>query len=333
MKKTEEQEPIGMPDPEQEQMLERLFRIAGTRASIPEEVNTRVKSAVREHWKETVRARSRRKTLLIFAGAAAAFFAFFALSLQIYFSTERVPVGIVENIKGDVQTMAQNGRSSSLEVGSTLVKGAVVNTDHSGRLLLRLVGGSSLRMDVDTSLSLESESTFVLKHGAVYFDSGKTGRPIALITRLGTIRDMGTQFEVALDDGQVRIRVREGVVLLDGQGVSRTTLAGSELVVRNNGNQSTESVASYGSQWDWISQISPSLELEGHSLAEFLEWVARENGWRLDFSDDSARELAAKTILHGSVRGLRPDQMPEAVFPVTGFTYSINNGVLTVTAK
>lgn len=323
-----------MPDPEQEQMLERLFRIAGTRASIPEEVNARVKSNVHSHWKDTVRARSRRKTLLILGGAAAALFAFLALGLQIYFRSEPIPVGVVENIKGGVQTLAASSdRHSSVSMGDKIVKGSVMNTDHSGRLLLRLVGGSSLRMDVDTSLSLESESTFVLKHGSVYVDSGKTGRPIALITRLGTIRDMGTQFEVALDEGQVRIRVREGAVVLDGKGMSRTTLAGSELVVRNNGNESTESVASYGSQWDWISRISPNLELEGHSLAEFLDWVARENGWRLSFSDDSARELAGKTILHGSVRGLRPDQMPEAVFPVTGFTYSINDGVLTVTAK
>ncbi|MCI0417388.1 FecR family protein [bacterium] len=317
------------PEEQQNDLLGMLLRMGGSRPSIPEDVRSRVQSAVHAHWKQNLNARSQKKFLIFFSGAIAASILICVLVWQ--FMTREtanpVSVGIVENLQG---TVLKDTKNEPLVRGGTLMSGTTLQSGETGRLLVRMLRGVSLRLDVNSRLHLKSESVYVLEQGAAYLDCNRSGGSIALVTPMGTVRDKGTQFEVRLQEGKMQIQVREGSVLLEQNGAEKTVAAGSRLIVDENGSAFFSTISSYGSDWNWISEVAPGFPMEGLSLIEFLNWVTRENGWSLQFAEPSMRDSASKVILHGSVKDLSPQQMLSAVLPVCGLTYSVENGVLAV---
>jgi hypothetical protein len=325
--KEKDEEAKERPEEQQNDLLGMLLRMAGTRPNVPEDARTRVQSAVHAHWKKDLKARSQKRFRIFFSGAIAAslLIAIVVWQFMIRDVPNPVAVGIVENLHGTVSK-----GNEPLVRGGTLMSGTTLESGDNGRLLVRMLRGVSLRLDVNSRLHLKSESIYVLEKGAAYLDCNKSSGSIALVTHMGTIRDKGTQFEVRLQGSSMQIQVREGSVLLEQNGTPKTVSAGSRLIVDEKGAAYFSTIPSYGSDWNWISEVSPGFPMEGLSLIEFLNWVTRENGWTLQFAEPSMHESASKVILHGSVNGLSPQQMLSAVLPVCGLTYSVEQGVLVV---
>ena len=96
------------------------------------------------------------------------------------------------------------------------------------------------------------------------------------------------------------------------------------------GTPARSEVASYSPSYNWLSEIGPAYHMDGSSLTQFLQWMSRENGWKVVYRDPAISAGASRTILHGSVVGLRPEEMPGVVLPVCGLTYELEDGVLTL---
>ncbi len=111
---------------------------------------------------------------------------------------------------------------------------------------------------------------------------GSAVEPLEIRTPLGTVRDIGTQFEVRLAES-LRISVREGRVSFEGQGDRVELDAGDELEAGEAGRTLRHGNDPFGVEWSWIDGITPMMELEGRSAREFLDWAARESGLRLSF--------------------------------------------------
>ena len=210
--------------------------------------------------------------------------------------------------------------------------GMSIQTNSEDRLLLRILGGKTVRLDVNSSLNVKSDGTLMLERGGIYFDSGKSGSPLALQTNMGIVRDIGTQFEVRVSENSMRIRVREGLISLDRNGFVRPASECTELAIDPDGKASTTKIDKYGPQWSWVSQVAPDFHMEGRTLTEFLRWVTRENGWTLQFETSAIELRARSTVLHGSIRGFFPEQTPDIVLPVCRLNYTLLNGVFTVKA-
>jgi hypothetical protein len=86
----------------------------------------------------------------------------------------------------------------------------------------------------------------------------------------------------------------------------------------------------YGPDWDWVAEAAPTFEIEGRTLAAFLEHVSRERGWTLRFSSASVERTAAETILHGSIEGLSVEDSLATVVPASGLLHALRDGVLTL---
>lgn len=318
----------------QNEVVGQLLRFAGTRPEVPEDVRLRVQSAVRAQWKESIQGTGyRRKFLLAGAATAAAVVVYFGVVLFISLGLPaQSPVGVVENISSNVLQMGnKNDRATRLlSKADVLVSGTSLESEKSGRILIHLIGGSTLRMDVQTRLRLISESSFVLEKGAVYIDSGRRRAHLVLATPAGVLRNQGTQFEARMREGTLRVRVRDGAVLLERDGSPRSVAAGNELSVSPKGKYTVNKVPGYGTHWEWISEIGPNFQLEGSTLITFLEWLKQETGWNYEFTDAALRKTAGGIILHGSVSGLPPEQMPTAVLPVCGLQFTIDHGVLKI---
>lgn len=282
-------------------------------------------------------------------------------------SPEALTVARVETVTGPVTVRTVTSRTLlppaesepvPLEAGDPLPAGSVLESGSKdgskggaasgpdarggGRAALRLAGGASLRLDRGTRVQLASARELVLERGALYLDTGDGDpgapsggalegeglRPLAVRTPLGVARDVGTQFEVRLAQDSLRVRVREGRVEVDTGARSHAAAAGVALIVDPRGRVERHSIPRHGAGWDWIQAASPSFELEGATLAGYLDWLARETGWRIRYGDRELSGEAEEITLHGSLEGLRPDETPAAVLPGAGLGHRLESGTL-----
>ena len=322
----------------QNELVSFLLRLAGSRPEIPSDATRRVHAVVHTQWQKTVRSRMYQRRIFAFATPVAALFVLYVFTMHFIHSQvpASVPLGFVENLNGSVLISADKKNDSTqhpLRKGDMLMSGIKLETGDSGRLLFHVLGGGTLRLDVNSCLYLKSESSMVLDRGAVYIDSQKGDNHFALLTTMGEVRDIGTQFEVRLNPGTMRIRVREGLVSLDRTGASSPAAEGTELSVDRRGKTSVRNISKYGPQWNWLSEVAPTFHMEGQTLMEFLKWVTRENGWSLKFENPKIQQTAFRTVLHGSLKGISPQETPDVVLPVCGLNYGLVEGVFTVTSK
>ena len=170
--------------------------------------------------------------------------------------------------------------------------------------------------------------------GAVYFDSGPEGSSIAIDTQFGTVRNVGTRFEVRLGGGgrDVTLRVRQGRVALDAASGSVAVGEGEEVILSRDGSVTRGPLASTAAEWAWIQEITPGFELEGARLSSFLDWVSAESGLSVRYEDAELAESAQQIQfqLHGEIEGLTPTQAVEAVMPSSGLSYRVAGGELYV---
>lgn len=326
------------PDPiaRDQDPVARLVRLGGARPPVPTERAARVEARVHEAWRTGVSVRRRRRWVSWGAGMAAAAGLLVALGLGWRIASEPpappVQVATVERVSGTVTT----GAGQPLSVGARVTLADLLRTGAGGRVALRLpaVGvdrqGPSLRLDVDTRVRFVAASTLELERGAVYVDSGVPqndpdgSAPVLVQTPWGEVTERGTQFEVRVGAGGVRVRVREGAVELAGLGSAGIpgrawqAEAGAELTLATDGRLSRGTIPAHGEAWAWVQEIAPTFRLEGRTLADFLVWVERETGWRVAWADPARAAAAASTVLHGSGEGLPPEQALAAVLPTCG---------------
>jgi ferric-dicitrate binding protein FerR (iron transport regulator) len=242
-------------------------------------------------------------------------------------------VAVVERLEGEAWQSPGDRVAVALVAGEALRAGCELTTDGGGRAALRLMSGHSIRLDRETHVHLLDARTLAIERGALYVASEHaTGSAsgIRLKTPLGEIREVGTQFEARLSSRSLRVRLREGAVVVRGDGGSHAVEAGTELELRADGSVTQKPISGHGSEWAWVADITPMPDFAGRSAREFLDWVARENGWKLAFSDPTVARAAAVTVLGGTPRRVSPEAALDAVLPTCRMIWSVETGVLRV---
>ncbi len=321
--------------------IARLVRLAGRRQAVPPGRFERVRATARARWLDEVGSRRRRRVGWTAAGLAAAAALVVALVARDF--SGRGGVGSqpaatvqVEALAGPawVQPGAGDRARRPLEIGERVALGSELLTDDGGRIAIRLSSGHSLRLDASTRLRLVDPRSVALDRGAVYVDSGfeaAQARALVVHTALGLVEEIGTQFEVRSGAESVRVRLREGAVVVHHDGGTERVQAGTELSVSRDGAVTRRSVAAHGADWEWIGTVTPLPDLDGRPARTFLEWVARERGLALAFADDEVARAASETVLGGSIPRLTLDEALDAVLPACRLGYRIEGGALVVT--
>jgi hypothetical protein len=231
---------------------------------------------------------------------------------------------------GSISRFEGKGSDVRFHLGARLRAGDTVKAD--GPMLVLPAAGGSLRIAADSTVRITSPADIRLERGKIYVDLPQARAASARLTvwtRAGLIEHVGTGFEVLSDDAGVRIRVREGRIRLKSLpgATSRSNVvladAGTELLAASGGAIVQRPVATYGADWLWIASLAPVYEIEGQPLLDFLQWVSRELGRRLEFGDSHAHDIAARTILHGSIRDHEPLDALTNVLATTSLRYEI----------
>ena len=305
-----------------------LLDAAGRRPRLPEEEVAPIRAAAREVFQRQARRNARRRHVVWAAGASLAAGLLLAIGLTLRSPAapgDGRPVATVEMMAGDVAVLDAEGRPAASQ---TVLSGAVLRTGESGRAAVRLPGGTSVRIDAGSAVRLDSPRLVSLERGAVYVDSGPAGTPgqeVEIATSLGSVRHVGTQFETRLlprsGGPALRVRVREGTVLVEQEGETHRVRAGDELVLAAGSRPERAGISVHGPGWDWIQRTAPPFEIEGARLVDFLDWASRETGlpWRL--AGLGAGSRPEDVILHGSIEGLTAEDALAVVLPSSGYRH------------
>lgn len=262
-----------------------LVRLAGRRAEVNQERTARVRAAVVNEWRAAVRRR--RWTRVAVAAAVAATIGGVMLTRP---STEPVspvvapvvaPVGMPAAVAWDAGT---------------------------------------LRMQPGTQFRIDAPRVATLLRGAIYYANETPGVSVTIHTPFGDVRDIGTRFELRVSDDAVRVRVRDGAVVLR----NKTARAGTELLAtRTSIVQRT--IATSGEEWAWIENAAPPIVLEGKTLDQVLRLIAIEKGLTLERSGPDQ-------TLHGDLP-LPVSEALDAATVAAGVTYRIEGDRLIVRGR
>lgn len=267
-----------------------LVRLAGRRPEVGAARTARVRAAVADEWRASTR---RRRWTRVAAAAAVA--AAIGGVLLMRPRTE-APAPVVE--RAAVRELTTPGD-------------ATTNVDWNG---------GTLRLDRDTQLRIDTARTATLLRGAIYYANDTPGAAVTIRTPFGDVRDVGTRFEVRLQRDAVRVRVRDGAVIVR----DTTARAGTELVADRT-SIASRTIATSGEEWAWIEHAAPPIVLEGKSLDEVLRRVAIEKGLTLE-------RTGPDRTLHGDVP-LSVGEALDAATAAAGVTYRIEGDRLIVRGR
>ena len=321
--------------------IEALLKATGRRPAIPADRACRVREAALTQWRAEAAQRRRRRFAWAASPAAAAVIVT-AVGWLIHAVRAPAPIEtaalhvdrVVNAVWARTGSVPLVQSKVALRAGSIVAIGSTVTTWADARVALAGSAGESVRLDTGTTLRVVSGRSFVLEHGAVYVDSGGEHvggtMPIRIDTPLGTIEDQGTQFEARLDAGSLRVRIREGAVTVHTRAGPLAAHAGQMLSVDPSGRNERTGDAGPTAAWAWAEAIAPPMAIDGRSLSEFLDWVARERGMRVRFADAALAERATSIVLSGSIAGMTLDQATASVLAASGLAHRWEHGALVV---
>lgn len=285
------------PMPQDDAAVERLLAQAEPRPAPPPDVAAAAHAAVKREWQQTVQRRNRWP----YAVAAAVM-----LAALLFVSTSWVPtaepvtLASIDKVNGSFSFLRDDGFIEDGEGRTTIVSGETLITDSNTRLGLRWLGGGSLRLDAATSIRFVATGEIELLQGRVYFDSGMAGNtPVSLLihTDQGDLRHLGTQYMADVRETDLlRVSVREGAVAIAGLYHDAEVRQGKQLILHGDRLPVEANLAPYSAEWRWTQAVAPSLDTNGKTFREILQWVSRETGLSFRFASDAAEALASQPL-------------------------------------
>jgi len=326
------------PSPDDEDAdLGALLRAAGPRPRAPAAMEADVRSSVEWEWRAMTAARERKARYIRWGAAAGVAVA--ALGVWIarpLYAPENGPVASVARIEGLVEYRGDRDDGwANLSADTRLHAGDELRTRPYGRVALQLASGVQLRLDSATRIAFEDVHHARMRRGGVYVDSGTRGaddsRAFVLDTSAGEVKHLGTQYQVRVANGVLRVGVREGLVSIGGSGAETVGRAGEQVTLQD-GQVSRASLAGNDAAWSWIGSVTPPFSIEGRSVDEFLAWAARETGRQVVYESPAVTAQARDIVLKGSVAGLTPDTALTAVLSTTRLQPVVDDGHIRVQA-
>lgn len=303
--------------------IEELLRQVGARDDPPLAMMQEVRAAVHSEWQATVNERRKRRRRSVLWGVAASFVA--AVSIVVFgirFMTgEPVVVATITRIDGHLLSAANTDKGRPRAVGQRIAAGETLQADDRSRALVTFDTGISVRLDHNTILKVVSNERVILTSGALYVDAppeDSRGAPFTVQTRAGSVRHIGTQFEVRTHADALDVSVREGrVMIAHDDGGTSTAEAGERVHLTAAGEITRTALSPWHSDWTWVTDAAPAFDIDNQPLSTFLKWVARETGRQVVYASPGAEAAARQVKLRGSIAGLDLDTALTAVLTTT----------------
>jgi len=293
--------------------VEALLERAAPRPVPPGEDEELVRDAVHAEWLAVTNNRRIRRRTASLAVAATVVLAV-AATFSAVFLADVAPqqVAAINKSHGSIYLLGEQSELYEMVDFSSILAGQTIVTGNGSGLGLAWSNSGSLRIDQNTRIEFLSTDTVYLRSGRIYFDSTPSGliaggpgghseTTFIVETEHGVVTHLGTQYMAYSDSELLSLSVREGRVALDGTFYDETAEEGEQLTVRGSARPNIVNMQPYGDAWDWIEATSPVASLDGRTVYEFLGWVGRETGLKVEYMSDAAEATAREGTLKGTV--------------------------------
>ena len=292
--------------------IEELLRQVGARDEPGADVMREVETAVHAEWQSMLQERRARRRVVAFGIAASAVLAVALAVFGVrYLAPEPIQVAQITRVDGHLLVRPEEQSARELAVAQSVSTGDTIQTDDRSRAALQFGDALSLRLDRGTIVKIASADELVLTAGAVYVDSQAPRRPdpqeLTIRTDAGSVRHVGTQYQVRTHADDMEVSVREGRVMIANAAGTSSGVAGERIRVTPRGEIVRSTVAAHDPAWRWAAHAAPQFDINDRTLAVFLDWVSRETGRKVVYESDAARSAASDVKLRGSIAGLDPD--------------------------
>ena len=310
----------------------RLIRYAGAREDVPTGRAAKAHARVLEHWQRKTAGREqarRYRRVTWYAAAASVAVAVISATWLLFpvLKPAAAPFATVASVSGDVFL-----GDLPLAVGTRIDDAALVHTMSGGHVVLALENGHEVRLDENTRMVARAFDRFSLERGAVFVRSEEgSSASVFVETPFGTATDLGTQFVVRLARRSIFVGVREGLVQLEKSRTDKVNVEdGSLYMLSEDGLSQFRQVGADDEFWNWVDETTTSVEIEGATLASYLEWYANEIGASIEWADDESRQRAAEIVLSGNIHGASLKEGLDEVRKIAPFDFEMTNATLRV---
>lgn len=313
--------------------LEVLLRHASPRPVPSSSDELAVRQALRSEWRAVAHGRRSRRRKVGFAIAATLLVAVFSV-----FSVVRLPgvdavhVATIERSFGSIYLLGESSELRETRALKTVLSGQTIVTGDAAGIALAWGQGGSLRLDANTRITFLDDTSVYLESGQIYFDSAPStlisgvtsGEALGFVvdSDVGAVYHTGTQFMTRLEDGNLRVSVREGQVKVDGRYYDYVARSGQQVALSGRERPVVLSIRANAGDWAWVGRTSPPADVDGKSIYEFIQWVERETGLEARF-ERHAEQVARTELLKGTI-----DAEPMVALPswmaTTGLHYEID---------
>jgi ferric-dicitrate binding protein FerR (iron transport regulator) len=279
-----------------------------------------VEVSVHAEWQSMLQQRRRRRRVVTFGIAASVLFAVGVATLGVRYLAPVSPTQVAQItlIDGHLIVRPEAQTAGMATVAQNVSTGESIQTDDRSRAALRFGDGMSLRLDHGTIVRIASADELVLTAGALYVDSkAENPQPLTIRTDAGSVRHVGTQYQVRTHADEMEVSVREGRVMIANAAGTSSGVAGEKIRVTPRGEVVRSTVAAHDPTWQWAAHAAPLFDINERTFAAFAEWVARETGRKVIYASSAAQNAANAVRLRGSIDGLDPDTALNAVLSTT----------------
>jgi len=323
---TQESKPPATTEQLSERRIAELMQHAGPRPTAADYGLQGFKPEAEARWQALLARRQQKKRQRLAAAvvALAATVALALVGLRLLTPSPPVVLGIVALTSGSME-LATAEQTLRLAAGDTIPAGATVRLGAASGGALRLTSGVEIRLDEQSELHFAAADRLRLARGGVFIDTAgaSSGGQLVIDTRLGSIRDIGTAFQVVHRGAEIDVLVRAGQVDVSRDGSRHVVDTEMQATLTAGAEPRLTTAAPFGPAWDWVLAAAPPFELEGAQLGAYLDWLQHETGWQPQFENLDSVASRALT-LHGSLSGLRPEQSLDLVLPSCGLAYRLD---------
>ena len=255
--------------------IEELLRQVGARDEPSADMMRDVQAAVHSEWQSMLQERRTRRRFVAVGIAASALLAvtvaFFGAR---YFAPPPVQIAQITRIDGHLLVRPQAQPARELAVAQSVSTGETIQTDDRSRAALQFGDGVSLRLDYGTIVRVAAADELVLTAGAMYVDSpARNPQALTIRTDAGTVRHVGTQYQVRTHADDMEVSVREGRVMIANAAGTSSGVAGERIRVTPRGEIVRSTVAAHDPAWQWAAHTAPLFDINDRTLAAFVDWV------------------------------------------------------------
>jgi len=299
--------------------IEELLRQVGARDEPSADMMLEVQAVVHAEWQSMLRARRTRRQFVAVGIAASALLAVGVAFFGVRNAAQTpIQVAQVTRIDGNLIIRPEGQTARVITVAQSVSTGETIQTDDRSRAALQFGDAVSLRLDHGTIVKVAAADELVLTAGALYIDSqAQNPQDLTVRTDAGSVRHVGTQYEVRTHADEMVVSVREGRVMIANAAGTSSGVAGEQIRVTPRGQIVRGTVAAHDPHWQWAAHTAPQFDINDHTLAVFLDWVARETGRKVVYASSAAQSAANELKLRGSILGLDPDTALDAVLSTT----------------